>query len=108
MQIIIFVDRIWCCRLQLTLFLGRPMCRHLNSRGISERPVGVHEFGITFHVRNPNSPCGDCKAQMHYTSHIRHLIVPKDCGCPIITSLSRDPGLNPGIWGASPTLYALR
>jgi len=59
---------------------------------------GVHEFGLTFLSRKPNSPCGYCKARMHYRSHIRVILVPKDCVCPIISSLSRDPGLNPGIW----------
>jgi hypothetical protein len=68
----------------------------------------VHEFDITFLVGNPNSPYGVYNVRMHYTSHTSVVLVPKDCVFPIIRSLSRDPGLNPGIWGASPTLYALR
>jgi len=88
MKINVIVDSTWRRRLQLSLILARPMCRHLTSGGISDRPLGVHEFGITFLVGNPNSPCGDCKARMNHKSHITVILVPKDCVCPIINSLS--------------------
>ena len=68
---------------------------------------GVHAFGSTFVVGYHYSPCGDTKARMNHTSHIRVRLVPKDCVCPITNSLSGDPDLNPGLWCASPTLCAL-
>ena len=39
-QINIIVDRTWCCRLNLSSVLVRPMRRHLTSCVISERPAG--------------------------------------------------------------------
>jgi hypothetical protein len=57
----------------------------------------VQEFGITFLVGNPNSPCGHSLARMHHTIHIKVRLVPKDCVYPIINYLSRDSDLNPGL-----------
>ena len=68
---------------------------------------GVHEFGITFLSGNANSPCDDRRARMHRKSYIRVDIVPNYCVCPILNSGSRDTDLNPGLYGASPTLCGL-
>jgi hypothetical protein len=83
------------------------MSRHLTWCVISERPVGMHEFGITFLVGNANSRCGDRRARVHHTSYIRVNIVPKDCVCSILNSGSRDTDLNPGLCVAGPTLCGL-
>ena len=108
MQIVVVVDRMWCYRLQLTLVSDRPMCRQQNPPVESRRGLlGVHEFGITFLVGNVNSPCSYTKTRMHHTSHIRVILAPKVCVCPIVNSESRDSDVNPGLLVASPTLYAL-
>jgi hypothetical protein len=107
MQMIVTFDCIWCYRLQLTLVLCTPMSRRITWCGISEWPVGVHEFGITFLVGNVSSPCGDQRATVHHTRYFRVHIVPKDCVCPILNSGSRDTYLNPVLCGACPSLCGL-
>ena len=106
MQITVIVDRIWCCRLQLTLVLARPMCRNLTSCGIPERHVGVHEFGITFLVGTQLIHVAILKPEC-----ITQAILDPPCAIGLCLPDNKfwesRPGFEPGSLGPSPTLYGL-